>query len=116
MDKQTHFENVAACTRPPQETESDPQQSVHSPVSDSSHSSESAESQYRTSVLSISTPVSVTLVRASVSLREVLNLAPGSILRFDKHCREELQLEASGQAIAQGKAVQVGDHLGLRIS
>lgn len=66
-------------------------------------------------VLSIKTPVSVTLARKKCSLELIVDLVPGAMLTFDAHCDEPLLLEAGGKAIANGDAVKVGDLFGLRI-
>ncbi|NND96202.1 MAG: FliM/FliN family flagellar motor switch protein [Pirellulaceae bacterium] len=74
------------------------------------------ESVHAQNILSIETPLSVTVVRKTVTLSKVLGLSPGQVLRFDKRCSESLSLEAGGKPIASGKAVAVGDHLGIRLS
>ena len=66
-------------------------------------------------MLAIKTPVSVTLARKQVSLSEIVNLVPGSMLTFDSHCDEPLSLEAGGHPIALGETVKIGDKFGLRI-
>ena len=72
-------------------------------------------SRYQQSVLSITTPVTVTLARKKESLDRILELVPGSMLTFDIHCDEPLSLEAGGHPIAIGETVKVGDKFGLRI-
>ena len=66
-------------------------------------------------ILGIKTPVSVILARKPVSLEEILNLVPGSMLTFETHCDEPLVLEAGGTPIATGETVKIGDKFGLRI-
>ena len=70
---------------------------------------------HRDNVLSIETEVSVALAQKPMSLSDVLRLAPGSLLVFDKRCTDSLSVEAGGQEIARATAVQVGDQLGVRI-
>ena len=72
-------------------------------------------SRYQQSVLSITTPVTVTLARKKESLERILELVPGSMLTFEIHCDEPLSLEAGGHPIAIGETVKVGDKFGLRI-
>ena len=69
----------------------------------------------RPSILSIKTPVTVTLAQKKESLERILNLAPGSLLTFDIHCDEPLTLEAGGHPIAKGETIKIGDKFGLRI-
>lgn len=73
------------------------------------------QSDYSRAVLAIETPVSVTLAQKRVSLAQIVNLVPGSMLTFDAHCDEPLTLEVGGQAIATGETVKIGDKFGLRI-
>ena len=76
---------------------------------------ETPETKFSSAVLAIKTPVSVTLARKPISLEDVLNLVPGSMLTFDAHCDEPLTLEAGGRPIATGETVKIGDKFGLRI-
>ncbi len=70
---------------------------------------------YSQAVLSIKTPVSVTLARKNVTLERIVTLVPGSMLTFDAHCDEPLVLEAGGKPIATGETIKIGDKFGLRI-
>ncbi len=66
-------------------------------------------------VMSIQTPLSVTLAAKKCSLERIVDLVPGAMLTFDAHCDEPLTLEAGGKPIAKGDAVKIGDKFGLRI-
>ncbi len=72
-------------------------------------------SNYSQAILGIKTPVSVILARKPVSLEEIMNLVPGSMLTFESHCDEPLILEAGGTQIATGETVKIGDKFGLRV-
>lgn len=74
-----------------------------------------AENAYSQAVLSIETPVSVTLARKLVPLSRIVDLVPGSMLTFEAHCDEPLMLEAGGKVIATGETVKIGDKFGLRV-
>ena len=67
------------------------------------------------SLLRVSIPVMATLASKKQTTRQVLELAPGSIIAFDKPCEELLTLEAAGRKVAMGEVVKVGDKFGLRI-
>ncbi len=73
------------------------------------------QSDYEDAVLAIEAAVSVTLARKRVTLQQIVDLVPGSMLTFDAHCDEPLTLEVGGQAIATGETVKIGDKFGLRI-
>ena len=70
---------------------------------------------YSRSLLKIAVPVSVELAHKREVIKEIVELAPGTILSFDKSCDELLRLIVGGQAIAEGEAVKVGDKFGFRV-
>jgi len=72
-------------------------------------------SSYARSLLRIKLPVRVTLARARRPIRSILEIAPGSMLQFEKSCEETLELEVGQHNIAEGEAVKVGDKFGLRL-
>ena len=72
-------------------------------------------SEQSKAILDIETPVSVVLARKAVSLEQIVDLVPGSMLTFEIHCDEPLVLEAGGTPIATGETVKIGDKFGLRI-
>lgn len=80
---------------------------------------QSAESDsitgHQRAVLSIETPITVTLAEKKESLGRILDLAPGAMLTFEAHCDEPLKMEAGGHLIATGETVKIGDKFGLRI-
>ncbi|MBC8356799.1 MAG: FliM/FliN family flagellar motor switch protein [Planctomycetes bacterium] len=71
---------------------------------------------YARSLLKVRVPVTVTLASSKYPVNQILELGPGSIIQFDKSCEDNLTLEVSGQAIAEGEAVKVGDKFGLWIT
>lgn len=77
--------------------------------------SESAADAYRETLLSIRTPVTVTLAQRKERLRNILALVPGSMLTFDTHCDRPLELSVGGHPIATGETVKIGDKFGIRI-
>lgn len=72
--------------------------------------------QYSRSLLRISVPVVVSLAQQRQPIHRILEIGTGSILQFDKSCEELLELEVSGQRVAEGEAVKIGDKFGLRIT
>ena len=71
---------------------------------------------YTRSLLRIKVPVAVTLAEKRQKLSRIVELAPGSIIQFDKSCDAMLNLEVGDQVVACGEAVKVGDKFGLRIT
>ncbi len=60
-------------------------------------------------------PVSVQLGQVSVQVRELLQLAPGSVLKLDRKVGEPVDVFLRGTKFAIGQLVVVGDRLGVRV-
>lgn len=60
-------------------------------------------------------PVQVQLGEAEILVRELLQLAPGSVLKLDRRAGEPLDVFLQGVKFATGQLVVVGDNLGVRI-
>ncbi|MFH1683249.1 MAG: flagellar motor switch protein FliN [Candidatus Margulisiibacteriota bacterium] len=58
----------------------------------------------------------VELGETSLSLKEILELAEGSIVELSRLAGEPLDLKVGGQLIAQGEVVAIDDYYGLRIT
>lgn len=71
---------------------------------------------YARGLLRIRVPVQVMLASQRKSIKEIIELGPGSIVKFDKTCDEPLELCVGNRPIAQGEVVKVGDKFGLKIS
>lgn len=86
-----------------------------SSASPTTDSGPSAPTPYRERLLNIKTPVTVTLAEKKETLRNILSLVPGSMLTFETHCDQPLQLSVGGHPIATGETVKIGDKFGIRI-
>jgi len=71
---------------------------------------------YSQSLLRIELPVRVVLASKKEDLQSIVELASGSIIKFDKSCDELLLLQVGDQRVAMGEAVKVGDKFGFRVS
>jgi len=58
----------------------------------------------------------VELGQTELSLKEILELAEGSIIELNRLAGEPLDLKVGGQLIAQGEVVAIDDYYGLRIT
>lgn len=67
-------------------------------------------------LLDVSIPISVEVGRASLSLAEILNLVPGSVVPLDKKAEEPVDLRVNGKLVARGEVVLVDDTYGLRVT
>lgn len=61
-------------------------------------------------------PVMVELGRRRLTLGEVMNLLPGTIIDLDKNADDELELLVNNEVVATGTAVKVGENFGLRLT
>lgn len=71
---------------------------------------------YARSLLRIQVPVVVTLATTRQPVSRVLDLAPGTILHFNKACDDPLTLSVGECDVAVGETVKVGDKFGLRLT
>jgi flagellar motor switch protein FliN/FliY len=71
---------------------------------------------YVRSLLRIRVPVSVLLASTKQPVSRILNIGPGSIIQFEKHCEQPLTLCIGGQMVAEGEAVKVGEKFGIKIT
>lgn len=63
-------------------------------------------------------PIDVTaeLGKSKLTLREILDLAEGSIIELDRLAGEPLDLKIGGSVVAQGEVVAIDDNYGIRIT
>src|SRR6185295_10073751 len=64
--------------------------------------------EYSRRLLQIRVPVRVTLASQRKSIQEIIELGPGSIVKFDKTCDEPLELSVGDRPFATGEVVKVG--------
>ena len=60
--------------------------------------------------------VSVEIGRCRILLKDLLEMRPGQIIELDKMVHEPLDLYVNSRLIARGKAVQVGDTFGIKLT
>ena len=67
-------------------------------------------------VMDVKVEVTVELGRRRISIAEVLQMGPQSVLEFFKKADEPLDVFVNGRMIARGEAVVMGDRYGVRIT
>lgn len=67
-------------------------------------------------LLDINIPVSVEVGRTQMSLDDILDLVPGSVVTLDKKAEEPVDLRVNGKLVARGEVVLVDDVYGIRIT
>jgi flagellar motor switch protein FliN/FliY len=67
-------------------------------------------------VLDISMPITVELGRATITVRELLQLSTGSVIELNKQAGEPVDLYVRDVRFARGEVVVVDNNFGLRIT
>lgn len=67
-------------------------------------------------LLDVDIPISVEVGRAQMSLDQILDLVPGSVVTLDKKAEEPVDLRVNGKLVARGEVVLVDDVYGIRIT
>ena len=67
-------------------------------------------------LMDVSLKLSVELGRATLSVRDTLNMAPGYVIELDKLAGDPVDVLVNGRLIARGEVVVVDDQFGVRIT
>lgn len=67
-------------------------------------------------LLDISLALTVELGRARMMIRDILHLAPGSVLELDKLASEPVDILINDKSIARGEVVVIDDKFGIRLT
>ena len=67
-------------------------------------------------ILDIPLKVAVELGRSKVVIRDLLQIAQGSVIELDKLAGEPLEVYVNGKMIARGEVVTVGEKFGIRLT
>ena len=67
-------------------------------------------------LLDVPLDLSVELGRTRMSIQELLNLGPGSVVELDKVAGEPLDILINERLVARGEVVVVNDKFGIRIT
>ena len=67
-------------------------------------------------ILDVAVTLALEVGRAKMSVRELLQLAPGAIVELDRLAGEPLDVLVNGVRIARGEVVVVDDKFGIRLT
>lgn len=67
-------------------------------------------------ILDIPLKVSVELGKAKVVIKDLLQMAQGSVIELDKLAGEPLDVFVNGKMVARGEVVTVGEKFGIRLT
>lgn len=67
-------------------------------------------------LLDVALPVTVELGRTRMMIRDILHLAPGSVLELDKLAGEPVDILVNDKSIARGEVVVIDENFGVRLT
>jgi flagellar motor switch protein FliN/FliY len=67
-------------------------------------------------IMDVSVTLALEVGRAQMSVRELLQLAPGAIVELDRTAGEPLDVLVNGVRIARGEVVVINDKFGIRLT
>ena len=67
-------------------------------------------------ILDVAVTVALEVGRARMSVRDLLQLAPGAVVELDRAAGEPLDVLVNGVRIARGEVVVVNDKFGIRLT
>jgi flagellar motor switch protein FliN/FliY len=67
-------------------------------------------------IMDVPLQITVELGKAKKSIREVLEMGPGSVIELDKLAGEPVDLLVNGKLLAKGEVVVIDENFGVRIT
>jgi flagellar motor switch protein FliN/FliY len=67
-------------------------------------------------ILDVSVTLALEVGRARMSVRELLQLAPGAVVELDRMAGEPLDVLVNGVRVARGEVVVVNEKFGIRLT
>ncbi len=67
-------------------------------------------------IMDVAVTVALEVGRASITVRELLQLTPGSIVELDRLAGEPLDVLVNGIKVARGEVVVVNEKFGIRLT
>ncbi len=61
-------------------------------------------------------PVAIEFGRTTMTVQEVLDLGPGSVVQLERMVGEPVDIFVSDRRLAEGEVVVVGEHFGVRVT
>lgn len=67
-------------------------------------------------ILDVAVTLALEVGRARMSVRDLLQLAPGAVVELDRHAGEPLDVLVNGIRVARGEVVVVNEKFGIRLT
>jgi len=68
------------------------------------------------SLLDMTLPVTIEFGRTTMTIQDVLDLGPGSVVQLERMVGEPVDIYVSDRRLAEGEIVVVGEQFGVRIT
>jgi len=66
-------------------------------------------------LLDVPLPITVELGRTTMTIRDVLDLGPGSVVELDRAAGEPVDILVNGKLVAKGEVVVIDENFGVRV-
>lgn len=66
-------------------------------------------------LLDVPLPITVELGRTSMTIRDILDLGPGSVVELDRVAGEPVDILVNGKLVARGEVVVIDENFGVRV-
>jgi flagellar motor switch protein FliN/FliY len=67
-------------------------------------------------ILDVNVRLSLEIGRTQITIRDLLKLAPGSVVEFDRPAGDPLDVLVNNRLVAHGEVVMVNDRYGVRFT
>lgn len=67
-------------------------------------------------VMDLPVTIALEVGRTRLSLRDLLQVSPGSVVKLDRNASEPMDMRVNGKLVARGEVVVVGQQYGIRVS
>lgn len=67
-------------------------------------------------ILDVNVRISLEIGRTQITIRDLLKLAPGSVVEFDRPAGDPLDVLVNDRLVAHGEVVMVNDRYGVRFT
>ena len=85
------------------------------PLSKETASSGTIQEEHLDIVLDVPVNVSMEVGRTRISIRELLQLSPGSVVKLQNSVGDPMDILVNGRLVAKGEVVVLGEQFGIRI-
>lgn len=67
-------------------------------------------------IMDVKVRLSVQLGSSELSMKDIIELSPGTVIQLDQHAKDPVGLFVNGKLIAYGEVVVVEDNFGIKVT